>query len=164
MRRSPLEAHLDSDPAVQLCVFRVGYEKFALDLRRVEEILRAPRLTRVPQAPSFIEGVIHFRGSVVPMVDLRKRFGLPACPPAIKSRCMICRLGRERVAIQVDGPTEVLTVRISELHPPPPSGQIAGGASPYIVGVCGAAEELKFLLDLKALFLSKAAVEVGDSW
>jgi len=162
--RSPLEAQLDSDPAVQLCVFRVGYERYALDLRRVEEILRTPRFTRVPEAPSFIEGVIHFRGSVVPMVDLRKRFGLPVGPPAIKSRCMICRLGRERVAIQVDGPTEVLTVRISELHPPPTPGPAAGGASPYVVGVCGAGEELKFLLDLKALFLSRAADEVGDSW
>jgi purine-binding chemotaxis protein CheW len=162
MRRSPLEPHLDSDPAVQLCVFRVGYEKYALDLRRVEEILRTPRLARVPQAPSFIEGVIHFRGSVVPMVDLRKRFGLPTCPPAIKSRCMICRLGRERVAIQVDGPTEVLTLRISELYPPPTPGPGAGGASPFIVGVCGAADELKFLLDLKALFVSQAPLEIGD--
>jgi purine-binding chemotaxis protein CheW len=96
------------------------------------------------------------------MVDLRKRFGLPICPPAIKSRCMICRLGRERVAIQVDGPTEVLTVRISELYPAPAPGQSAGGASPFIVGVCGAGDELKYLLDLKALFLSPPPLEIGD--
>ena len=160
MRRS-LEAQLDADPAIQLCVFRVGYEKYALDLRRVEEILRSPLLARVPQAPSFVEGVIHFRGSVVPMVDLRKRFALPICPPDLKSRGMICRLGRERVAILVDGPTEVLTVRISELHPAPLSGLIAG-ASPYVIGVCGAADELKFLLDLKALFISKPPA-IGDA-
>jgi purine-binding chemotaxis protein CheW len=166
MSRQSLEVHSalpeaprEGDPLVQLCAFRVGEEKYVLDLRRIEEILRVPRLARVPQAPSFIDGVMSLRGAVLPAIDLRKRFGLPPPPPGVTPKCMICRLGRDRVAVLVDGAPEVVRVRISELRPAP--RLLARGARPYVIGACGAGGDLKLLLDLKAL--CGMPVEVGDS-
>lgn len=140
----------DGDPVVALCAFRVGAEEYVLDLRRVEEILQPRRVARVPNAPSFLEGVINVRRAIVPVIDLRKRLGLGPYPAGAKPKCMICRLGRERVAILVDGPTQMVRVPISDLRPAPLL--IANGAKPYVIGVCGAGDQLKLLLDLKALF------------
>ncbi len=143
-------AQAPSEPLVQLCAFRVGSEEYVLDLRRVEEIVRSPGLTRVPRAPSFIDGVIHFRGAILPAVDLRKRLLAGAPPPGTTPKCMICRLGRERVAILVEAMSGVVRLPRSELKPAPPL--LAAGARPYVLGVCGQPEKPKLLLDLKALF------------
>lgn len=142
------------DEAVPLCAFRVGAEQYAVDLRRVEEIIQSPPVTRVPHAPAFLEGVIHARDRIIPVVDLRKRLGLPRSPPALRPKCMICRLGREWVAILVDGTSEVLHVPISDLRPVP--RLLSSPARPYVIGVCGATDDLKLLLDLKALFAPEA--------
>lgn len=138
------------DEAVELCVFRVGSDQYAIDLRRVEEIIQPPPLTRVPHAPPFVEGVFQLRARVVPLIDLRKRLSLPRSAPALRPKCMICRLGREWVAILVDGVDEVLRVLRSDLKPVP--GFLSIPARPYVIGVCGAADRLKLLLDLKSVF------------
>lgn len=141
------------DPIAQLFAFRVGSEEYAIDLRRVEEILRPPKVMRIPHAPAHIHGVINLRGAILPVIDLRAR--LQAGPPAPGSRpkCMICRLGRERVAILVDGFSEVIRLPRSDLKPAP--ALLATAATPYVIGVCGPADKLKLLLDVKALFESE---------
>ena len=151
---------LDEDGAVQLCAFRVGAEQYAVDLRRVEEIIQSPPVTRVPHAPAFLEGVIHARDRVIPVIDLRKRLGLPRSPPALRPKCMICRLGREWVAMVVDGTSEVLRVAMSELRPVP--ALLSSPARPYVIGVCGAPDDLTLLLDLKALFAPDAPPGQAD--
>src|SRR5215472_8991826 len=117
---------VDADSTIQLCAFRVGDEAYAIDLRRVEEILRPPRLARVPHAPSWVEGVINLRGAIVPVIDLRKWLRFTRSETAAKPKCIICRVGRDRVGILVDGATEVLRVRVSDLRPVPPA--MAGAA------------------------------------
>ncbi len=143
-------AQADAEPLVQLCAFRVGSEEYVLDMRRVEEIVRSPQLTRVPRAPACIDGVIHFRGVILPAVDLRKRLQAGTPPPGPTPKCMICRLGRERVAILVDAMSGVVRLPRAQLKPAPPL--LAAGAKPYVLGVCGSPEKPKLLLDLKALF------------
>jgi purine-binding chemotaxis protein CheW len=154
------EAPFEGDQVIQLCTFRVGEEKYALDLRRVEEIIRPPRLARIPRGPASIEGVFNLRGAILPIVDLRKRFGLTAPDLGAKAKCIVCRVAQDRVAILVDGGTEVVRVRIGDLRPAPP--MMGVGAKPYVIGVCGAGEDLTLLLDLKALFQA-APGGVGDS-
>jgi len=151
---SKAEEPLEEDRPVQLCAFRVGAEQYAVDLRRVDEIIQPPQLTRVPHAPPFVEGVIHVRDHVIPVIDLRKRLGLPPSPPALRPKCMICRVGREWVAILVDGASEVLRVAMSDLRPVP--RLLSSPARPYVIGVCGAPDDLTLLLDLKALFVLEA--------
>ncbi|MBI5809701.1 MAG: chemotaxis protein CheW, partial [Deltaproteobacteria bacterium] len=66
---------LDSKKVLQLVTFRLGNEEYSLDILKVQEIIRHMNLTRVPKAPEFVDGVINLRGKVIPVLDLRKRFG-----------------------------------------------------------------------------------------
>jgi purine-binding chemotaxis protein CheW len=153
-------AREERDPLVQLCAFFVGPEEYAVDIMRVEEILPPQRLTPIRGAPPFIEGVIHLRGSIIPVVDLRKRLlGGEAPPSTPKTRLLVCWLGRRRVALVVDRVSEVVRMRRSEIKPAPAIGAV--GPAPFVVGVCGSPERLKLLLDVKALLLAELVRDTG---
>ncbi|WP_257461209.1 chemotaxis protein CheW [Archangium lipolyticum] len=153
-------AREERDPLVQLCAFFVGPEEYAVDIMRVEEILPPQRLTPIRGAPPFIEGVIHLRGSIIPVVDLRKRLLGGEAPPATpKTRLLVCWLGRRRVALVVDRVSEVVRMRRSEIKPAPAIGAV--GPAPFVVGVCGPPERLKLLLDVKALLLAELVRDTG---
>lgn len=143
----------ESDSA-QLCAFWVGAQEFALDIMRVEEILRPVRGTPVPNAPPGVEGVVKVGGSVIPVVDLRRRIGSGEPPPKAKPKLLICRVGPRRVALRVDGVSEVVRVSRADIKPAP--GFSSGGTGPYVIGVWGPAERLRLLLDVKALLRSGA--------
>lgn len=138
----------EADPQVQLFAFFVGDEEYAIDIMRVDEILQPQRATPVPRAPAFVDGVINLRGAILPVIDLRRR--LNAAPPRVrrKQKVMVCWLGRRRIALNVDGVTGVLRLKESDIKPPPPV--VRAGRRPCIVGVTGAADRLRLLLDLKA--------------
>ncbi len=139
-----------SDPIVQLCVFLAGKEEFAVDLMRVEEILPLQRVTPVPGAPPFVEGVVNLRGRVIPVVDVRKRLRSGPPPPRFRPKLLICLVGLRRVGLLVDGVSEVLRLRRSALQPSPPL--LAAGKTPHVVGVCGPPDRLRLLFNLKALW------------
>lgn len=139
----------EADALVQLCAFFVGNEEYVLDIMRVEEILPLQRVTPIPHAPSFVEGVLHLRGIILPVVDLRRRLLGQATPETPKSRLLVCRLGTRRVAVRVDRVAEVLRVRRGDIKPAP--ALVVAGRSPFVVGVCGPPDRLRLLLDLKAL-------------
>ena len=153
-------AATERDPLVQLCAFFVGPEEYAVDIMRVEEILQPQRLTPIRCAPLFIEGVIRLRGSIIPVVDLRKRLlGVETPVDTPKTRLLVCWLGRKRVAFAVDRVSEVVRLRRSEIKPAPAMGAV--GPAPFVVGVCGSPERLKLLLDLKALLLREMMRDSG---
>ncbi|RKH66360.1 chemotaxis protein CheW [Corallococcus aberystwythensis] len=138
-----------ADVEVQLCAFFVGNEEYVLDIMRVEEILPPQRVIPIPHAPAFVEGVLHLRGAMLPVVDLRRRLlGQPA-QETRRTRMLVCRLGTRRVVARVDRVAEVLRVRRGDIKPAP--ALMAGGRTPFVVGVCGPPERLRLLLDLKAL-------------
>ncbi len=138
---------------VQLCVLRVGAESYALDLKRVDEILNVPALTPLPKAPSFLEGVVRLRGEVLPVVDARRRLGVassaqtsttPSGKARRTERMLVCRVGRRRVGLLVDAVMQVRRVERSALKPAPLN--VA-----HVLGVTGEGAQLTLLLDLKAL-------------
>lgn len=137
------------DPLVQLCSFQVGREDYLVDIMRVVEILPPQPITPIPRAPAIVEGVLHLRGAILPVVDLRKRLLGPDAPEPPRTRLLVCLLGRRRVAVRVDRVTEVIRVRRSELKPAP--SLLSPGRTPFVVGVWGPPERLRLLLDLKAL-------------
>ena len=92
---------------VQLACFRVGEALYALDILRIKEIIRPQKLTRVPKAPAFVEGVINLRGAVIPVVDLRKRFELSETGIGRKTRVIICALSGKIIGLVVDEVAEV---------------------------------------------------------
>src|SRR5947207_14366443 len=105
----------------QLVVFQLGAELYGVEISRVHEIIRLQTVTKVPRAPSFVEGVINLRGKVIPVVDLRRRFGLPTADHTRASRIVVVELGDQVVGIIVDGVSEVLRVNTSTIEPPTPA-------------------------------------------
>jgi purine-binding chemotaxis protein CheW len=139
---------------VQLCAFRVGGEDYAIDIMRVREIIPPLPVTPVPRAPPFVEGVARLRGEVLPVVDVRKRFGLPASPPTRRTRFLVVVVGRRRLALAVDEVCEVLRLRRNELRPAPALVGLEGPR--FFLGVAGGADRrgagpLRLLLNVKAL-------------
>lgn len=143
-------ARLDREENIlQLVTFHVEEEEFGVNILDVREINRMMEITRVPHAPDFVEGVINLRGQVIPVVDLRKRFGLPSVERTKEARIVVVELGDKVVGFLVDSVSEVLRVTHARVEPPPP---IVGGIeSEYIQGVVKLEDRLLILLDLQRL-------------
>lgn len=120
---------------VELCTFRIGGEDYAVDIMRVREIINPLPVTPVPRAPTFVEGVVRLRSEVIPVVDVRKRFGLPATPATRKTRYVVVRIGGRRIALVVDEVTEVVRLERSEIRPAPSFAEERGPR--FFLGVCG---------------------------
>ena len=145
----------------QLVVFQLGAELYGVDIARVHEIIRLQTITRVPRAPSFVEGVINLRGKVIPVVDLRRRFGLPTGEHTRATRIVVVEIGDQVVGIIVDSVSEVLRVNTSTVEPPSPV--VAGIDSEYLHGIAKLPERLVILLDLDRVLAreERRALEVA---
>jgi purine-binding chemotaxis protein CheW len=130
----------------QLVVFQLGAELYGVEIARVHEIIRLQAVTRVPRAPAFVEGVINLRGKVIPVVDLRRRFGLPSAEHTRASRIVVVEIGDQVVGTIVDGVSEVLRVNNAIVEPPSPV--VAGVDSEYLHGIARLPDRLVILLDL----------------
>jgi purine-binding chemotaxis protein CheW len=119
----------------ELCTFRVGGEDYAVDIMRVREIISPLPVTPVPRAPAFIEGVIRLRSEVIPVVDVRKRFGLPPAAATRRTKFIVARIGGRRLALVVDEVTEVVRLARSEIRPAPILTDVR--APQFFLGVCG---------------------------
>jgi purine-binding chemotaxis protein CheW len=121
---------------VQLVAFRVGEGLYAVDILRIKEIINPVKVTQVPKAPQFIEGVIELRGAILPIVDLRKRFDLPATPVTRSTKFIIVAIeiaGRKMiVGLIVDGVLEPLRVSEDQIRPAP---ALAAEEAAYFKGV-----------------------------
>lgn len=138
------------DSTVQLCAFFVGAAEYAIDIMRIDEILQPQRFTEVPDAPPWVLGVMNLREALVPVIDLRRRLGvISRAPPRYKPKWLVAFVGRRRVALAVDGVSEVLRVPRSALKPVPPFVQ--HGLHPAVIGACGPPDRTRLLLHLKAL-------------
>lgn len=109
-----------NDDEEQLVVFRLGQEEFGVPIDSVQEIVRVPeQLTHVPKAPAFVEGVINLRGSVLPVIDLRRRLGLPDVARSDRQRIMVFLIERVCTGFIVDSVAEVLKVERRAIEPAP---------------------------------------------
>jgi purine-binding chemotaxis protein CheW len=134
----------------QIVVFALGKERYGLEISTVYEIIRQQPITAVPQAPASVEGVINLRGRIIPVVDLRDRFGLPPSEASSASRVVVCDANGLRVGLIVDGVSEVLMIPADAVEPTP---EIAvGGDTEYVRGVAKLGEQMIILLDLDFLF------------
>ncbi len=144
-----------SEPQLQLVTFQVGSEEFAVDILSVQEINRMIPLTRVPQSPPEVEGVINLRGRIIPVIDLRKRFGQVATAASEHSRIIVVEVHGRVLGFIVDRVHEVL--RISQRIVEPAPAMVCSIDSDFIAGVGKLKDRLLILLDLPKLFGSDAA-------
>jgi purine-binding chemotaxis protein CheW len=130
----------------QLVVFELANEHYGLDIAAVEGIIKMQAITRMPQAPSFVEGVTNLRGAVVPVLDLRKRFGLENKDETKNTRIVVVYMDSTKVGMIVDGVSEVLRVPEDAIEPPPPMVTTVNSA--FIKGIAKLEGRLVILLDL----------------
>lgn len=134
------------DAEEQLVVFELANEVYGVDISRVQEIIRMTTITRLPRAPEFVEGVINLRGKVIPVVDLKKRFGLQESDRTKASRIVVVDVGDHTIGMVVDAVSEVLRVPTSAVEPPSPV--VTTIESDYIRGIAKLEGRLIILLDL----------------
>lgn len=144
---------------IQVACFTLDDNIYAVDIMRIREIIKPQKLTSLPKAPPYVEGVINLRGSVIPVIDLRKRFDLPVREIDSAVRLLIVRVAKQLLGFVVDNVTEVITVPARDIKPPP---QIAGGiGAQYLLGVCLFQEALIMLLNIDTIFTAREASELG---
>lgn len=130
----------------QFVEFKLGEEEYGVDILQVKTIERMMPVTRVPKAPSFVEGVINLRGEIVPVIDLKKRFDLPPSQITDNTRIIIVSLEDITVGMIVDSATEVIQLPQEAIEPAP---NITGGIdSSFLDGVGKLNGKLLILLNL----------------
>jgi purine-binding chemotaxis protein CheW len=144
---------------VQVVTFRVGRQEFAFDILQVERILRYSPPSPLPKAPQFLEGVMPYGETAVPVIDLRKRFELDA-PIREETRVMVLELENQRVAVLVDEVREVLRVDSTTIAPPGPV--VSGLAAVYIAGIISRPERTIILLNARKLLSSSERLALSE--
>lgn len=143
----------------QLISFIVGDEEYGLDILRVKEVIRMREITRLPRAPSFVKGVINLRGDVIPILDLRDKFGLEHQGTTTMTRVIVVDVDGRLVGMVVDAASQVVRIPESQIEPPPP---IVGGLSvEFINGVGKLDERLIILLNIDRILSTEEKVELA---
>src|ERR1700674_3182728 len=134
---------------LQVVGFRIGNETYGVRIGSVREIVRVPEITSVPSAPDLIEGVINLRGKIIPVMDLRKRFGQTEIISDKKNRILVVELENKLIGLIVNAASEVLKIPPSEIDSP--GSVFAEGESGYVTGVGKLKGRLLILLDITKL-------------
>jgi purine-binding chemotaxis protein CheW len=146
----PILALDPSGRAGKYLIFHLGAEEFGTEVLKVREIMGIQDITTVPQVPSYVKGVINLRGKVIPVVDLRLKFGLPPEEYTARTCIIVVRtLQREEemmIGIVVDGVAEVLNLAAADIEDTPDFGP--GVATPYLKGMAKIKGKVKILLDI----------------
>jgi purine-binding chemotaxis protein CheW len=143
----------------QIVIFELGTEHFGVEIARVESIIKMQPITQLPHVPSFVEGVTNLRGKVLPVIDLRKRFGLAVRETDKNSRIIVVSLDQSEVGMIVDEVSEVLTVPEGAVEPTP--AITTGVDSAFITGIAKLDQRLVVLLDLQRIL--SANEHISDS-
>jgi purine-binding chemotaxis protein CheW len=142
----------------QLISFEVGDEEYGLEILRVKEVIRIREITRLPKAPRFVKGIINLRGDVIPIIDLRDRFGLEHKEYTIMTRVIVVDVESKLVGMVVDAASQVVRIPSDQIEPPPP---IVGGISAeYIKGVGKLDDRLVILLNIDRILTVEEKVEL----
>jgi len=145
----------------QLVVFTLANETYGIDISAVNEIIRMQDITEVPRTPDFVEGVINLRGRIVPVIDLRKRFGLEVAEKTQASRIIVVEMDEVTVGMIVDSVSEVLRLPKENIEPTPP--MVSGVDSAYLRGVGKWNDRLIILLDINKVLYKEEKEEMSQA-
>jgi len=148
----------DTGELKQFISFSVGDEEYGLELLRVKEVIRVREITWLPKAPSFVKGIINLRGDVIPIIDLRDKFGLEAREETAQTRVIVVEVEGRLMGMVVDSASQVVRIPADQIDPPPP---VLGGVSQeFITGVGKLEDKLVILLSTEAILTAdeKAAL------
>ncbi len=165
--QAPQHAARDASAlAGKYMTFKLAEEEYGLEILKVREIIGLMDITRVPRTPPYVRGVINLRGKVIPVVDLRLKFGMPPCEPTDQTVIIVVQYGwGERtvtMGILVDQVLEVRSIDGTNIEPPPTLGEAAIDAH-CILGVGKAEKRVVFLLDIARALGGSADGDVGHA-
>jgi purine-binding chemotaxis protein CheW len=133
----------------QLINFSVGEGEYGLELMRVKEVIRMRETTWLPKAPSFVKGIINLRGDVIPIIDLRDKFGLESREDTLQTRVIVVEMEGRLMGLVVDSASQVVRIPADQIDPPPP---VPGGFSQELITGVGKLEDrLVVLLNADAI-------------
>ncbi len=170
MRDKKAKQTVAADETIQFVSFQVGTEMYGVEINSITEIVRPHRITPLPRMPEFIEGVINLRGTIIPIIDLRKRFALAMVhDDPRKMRMMIMRgavrgttgTGRELLGLVVDSVNEVLHVAKKDIEPPP--GVATGASADFITGMGKMADRLIIILDITRILSQQESAVLAEA-
>lgn len=153
MQRELTTSNGKQNVRVQLLTFKLDEQEFALYIENVVQVVRMVALTRAPQAPPYVEGILNLRGRVIPVINLRNRCGLPSKPYDLDTQLLIARAPGKTMAFTVDNVSKVLNVSARDLEPP----HEMGAAMQYISAVALVGDRLILVMDPAALMSDENA-------
>ncbi|NOY12131.1 MAG: chemotaxis protein CheW [Deltaproteobacteria bacterium] len=158
---SPETSDTKEQPQLKIACLRVGRQFYALDIMCIKEIIRPQPIITVPKAPAYVDGVINLRKAVIPVVDLRRRFGLePAREDEKRRRIVICAIDGRIVGLLVDEVTEVVSCLLADVRPTP--YYLTGAAAEFFPGICRHGEQLMMLLDPRTLLADEKRIDMSS--
>ena len=156
---------VNKETAVQYLSFKIGEELFAVDVAKVREVLEIMAITKIPRSPEFMKGVINVRGSVVPVVDLRIKFGMAEAENTIDTCIVVMELEIETETIvlgaKVDAVEEVVDLNSDQIEPPPKLGTSL--KTEFIKGIGKREEKFVILLDIDRMFSTEELAMVQEA-
>ena len=138
---------------MQLVTFRLGDESYGIEITKVREIMLMGKITQIPQTAHYVKGLINLRSTVIPVIDLKARFGLPESEQTDESRILVIHVGGNTTSIIVDEVKEVLRIGRDQIAPPPPT--VANLGREYLQGLVKLDDQLLILLDIERLLGSE---------
>lgn len=144
----------NSSQELQLVIFRLAREEYGLPITKVQEINRLVPITRLPQAPPFLEGIINLRGRIIPVIDLKKRLNLAAAEHSEDSRIIVVEVAGHTVGFIVDAVHEVVRLAAANMEPAPAACILDGQ---FVQGVGKLEDRLLILLEIDKILLSQGA-------
>lgn len=155
------ETNQDLADIIQLVSFKLAEEEFGVDILLVQEINKMMQITKVPNAPKFVDGVANLRGRIIPIIDLRTRLGMRKKEKDAKSRIIVVELANYTVGFTVDEVLEVLRIPKETLEKPP--AMLLGINSDYITSVAKMDDRLLVLLELEKVFTPVEAKKLAEN-
>jgi purine-binding chemotaxis protein CheW len=151
-------AGTNADPrAGKYLTFGLGNEEFGIQVMRVREIMGVQEVTAVPHTPPYVKGVINLRGKVIPVVDLRQKFGMPEQAYTQRTCIIVVQLDQDGArlltGVVVDAVSEVLSLQGADIEDTPDFGR--GIATPYLLGMAKTKGKVKVLLDINRLMTTE---------
>ena len=139
----------DTGQLRQFISFAVGEEEYGLELLRVKEVIRMREITWLPKAPSFVKGIINLRGDVIPIIDLKEKFGLESRADAAQTRVIVVEVEGRLMGMVVDSASQVVRIPADQIDLPPPV--LGGFSQEFITGVGKLENRLVILLNADAI-------------
>ena len=144
----------------QFISFSIGEEEYGLELLRVKEVIRIREITWLPKAPSFVKGIINLRGDVIPIIDLRDKFGLEPRETTTMTRVIVVEIEGRLMGMVVDSASQVVRIPSDQIDPPPP--MLGGFSREFITGVGKLEDKLVVLLNADAVLTLEERRALGS--